>query len=228
MPQSVTAKIDTLKEIREEIRKLGRSKQGTMNAVEKLKLLSSQFSQIKMSEPVNQKKLYGYVGGIIGNFDKEYTELLKVTNGFSAIDYGFYGVKKTSHDTGLKESVVSLWPNYEQLGLYFYLISGSSSKDYFGYLDIFKTHNSIYPIGYFNPNLSPQVFLVGSSFNKFLFTFLDDVKGEIETTGDICQVTKEHWPLDLSHWIKNDPKIVDIVKSDAYKSKTFLYQYDKD
>lgn len=191
---------------------------------ETLSSLSSHES-ITLYQNVNLKTLYKGIGRVIGNFNKELLEVLKITNGASILDYCLLGFKNSQLGTDIDKFTMELWHSNDLLAGKMIPFMIDSSGGTFGYLinEFIKPSQSA-PIIYYS-DLNPEyVYVIGSSFMSFFTSFLEDVKYTINNNKDglLVSIEIEDWPLDISHWIKNDSNLLNTFEEINIKEDGIL------
>jgi hypothetical protein len=193
-----------------------------MNYIKRIYELRKLTKYISLYENVNLKNLYKGVGRVPGEFNKELLEFLKLTNGASILDYCFLGIKNMKLGTNLDKFYLELWSNNNQLAGRIIPFISSSVGDNFGYL-IGEHRNG--EIVYYNNEYTDRMWVIGSSFNIFMTTFLDDVEHTINNAEDELILTVEipNWPIDTEHWIKRDSVLLKTYNNLGIENDGVIY-----
>jgi len=173
---------------------------------EKLEILSKKSEQIVLYKNFEIKDLMKGVGKVPGIFDKDLLEFLKFTNGASIFDYCFLGFKNSKLGTGIDKLIPDLWESNPMLSSRFIPFMITSTSDVFGYLNNFSDGSRGHLIAYYNENYEDRLYVIGSSFEHFMSTFLIDVEKTLESSSEkfIYGIDDDDWPINIEHWMKND------------------------
>lgn len=183
---------------------------------EKLRSLSHDSNQIILYN-VDIKNTMKGIGRIIGKFDSELLELLKLTNGVSIFDYCFMGFKNTKLGYDIDKYMGDFWMSNNRLANHFLPFMITSTSDNFGYLMDVVDKEGRHPIGYYSNLGTERVYIVGSSFKSFMKTFLADVEETLNNNkGDfIINIDKPEWPINIDHWLANDYELKKLYDGEA-------------
>ena len=187
-----------------------------MNNIEKVKILSEKHKEIVLYPDVKTKVLFSGIGRVPGTFNKELIEFLKFTNGASIMDYCMLGFKNRQLGTDIDKFVLELWGSNDCLTGKVVGFMINSTGDTFGYLigSEFETLSFKNPIVYNNEQAPNELYVIGTSFNKFMNTFLNDVEQTILSSSEdlLLGVELPNWPIDVEHWKKNDVDLLSLYE----------------
>ena len=187
-----------------------------MNIIEKLTYLSEKYKDIILYPNANTKLVFSGIGRVPGNFPRELLELLKHTNGASILDYCFLGFKNRKLGIDIDKYVLELWGANDYLAGKVIGFVINSSGDAFGYLinSKYKTLSFDTPIVYYSNQNPHELYVIGTSFNRFMNTFLDDVEFTIMNSSNelLLDVEIINWPQDVNHWISKDPNLLKLYE----------------
>ena len=101
--------------------------------IERIKRINSRYITLY---PLNDNKtIMKHIGKIPGEIDAEYLEFLKITNGASILDYCFFGLKNSKLGINVYNLMMDLWYGDNLLASIFWGVTGTSTGEYFGYLN---------------------------------------------------------------------------------------------
>lgn len=186
--------------------------------LEKLQSLSQHSDQIVFYK-VDAKNTLKGVGRVIGKFDPELLEFLKLTNGASIFDYCFMGFKNTKLGYDIDKYTGDFWMSNNRLAGHFLPFMITSTGDNFGYLIDVVDKEGRHPIGYYSNLTRDKVYMIGSSFGNFMKTFLIDVEETLKNNkGDfIVNIDRPDWPINIDHWLVNDEELRRLYESEAFQ-----------
>ncbi len=182
-----------------------------MNFIEKLVELKELTKFITLYEIVNSKNIYTGIGRIPGDLNKEILNFLKLSNGASILDYCFLGIKNQKLGASIDEFYQELWTSNNLLAGKVIPFMINSVGDIFGYL---IGNGSNGEIIYYNEEVDNKIWIIGSSFNQFFKTFLEDVEITIVNSQKelILSVGIPNWPTDTEHWIKGNQELLEVYE----------------
>lgn len=171
----------------------------------KLTALANQSSQISLYQS-NIRDIAKGIGRIIGKFDSELFDFLKLTNGAKIFDYRILGFKSGRMGVDMDKYCFDLWAINHRLAGRFVPFVATSTGENFGYLiDIFDELGR-HPVVYYSSCEEDHFYVVGSSFHPFMNTFLDDVQKTLDSSqgGFVIGIDDPEWPRTVSHWLDRD------------------------
>ncbi|PHM37014.1 SMI1/KNR4 family protein [Xenorhabdus innexi] len=181
-------------------------------SIEKIEILKGKSKHIKTYPNFDKSIILKNMGKIPGEVDKEHLEFLMLTNGVSILDYCFPGLKNNQLGVNVYELMMELWQKDNLLTLRFWGIAGTSTSEYFGYLDK-KNDTGGHYIGYYSSNEPEKVHLVSSSFSIFMYKFLFQINRVIENNINALGIDDNSWFLDIKNLIKLDVEMERYISS---------------
>jgi hypothetical protein len=174
--------------------------------LKKLDELSEKNSQIVLYKKFDIKNTMRGIGKIPGKFDADLLEFLKYTNGASIFDYCFLGFKNARLGVDIDNFMLEFWPANDLLAARFLSFMITSTNDTFGYLIDLVDQNGKHPVCYYSSDEPGKIYIIGSSFERFMNTFISDVQRTLENNKGqfLLAVDEENWPLNVDHWKRND------------------------
>ncbi|HEY5749430.1 MAG TPA: SMI1/KNR4 family protein [Chryseolinea sp.] len=207
-----------------------------MNSIEmRLAELSRRSSQIVLYQDFDFDATLKRVGQMPVKFDTQLLSFLRFSNGVSIFDYCFMGFKNNQLGIDIDENVEELKFATDILTDEFVAFMGTSSSDLFGYLLNMVDAHGNHPIAYNNLNEPRKVFVIASSFEGFMHTFLDDVEDMLDRypNGEfLLEIENENWPRNVEHWLKSDTDLRELYSSGElrkfFKMKGWDFGYGED
>lgn len=185
-----------------------------MDCLQKLFALKASYPHDIILYPQDIKNLMKLPGRILGNFDSQLLDFLKLTNGASILDYCFYGFENNKLKIGFDENLMNKWVTFGHIAGSVVPFMSNSSGVNFGYLkDIII--NGSHPIVFFN-QFKEDTLIIASSFESFLRSFLDRIEESV-LNGNSVEIEEIGWPSDSKYWQIMDPHIDKVLALDNVK-----------
>lgn len=171
--------------------------------------LSDQSKQITLYRNFDVNNVLKGIGRVPGKFDNELLEFLKFTNGASIFDYCFLGFKNNRLGVNIDKLFLELWFTDNQLAGHMMPFMTTSLGDSFGYLLDLSDDYGRHPIVYYSGDGINELHVIGSSFEAFMTTFLQDVQETLtKSNGEmIILIEKDGWPINAEHWLSRDEQL---------------------
>jgi hypothetical protein len=121
-------------------------------------------------------------------------EFLKYTNGASILDYCFMGFKNPRLGVDLDKFMLSFWSSQQHFAGEVMGFVTTSASETFGYLINITDSEGRHPIVY--TTYDEKLYLIGSSFNSFMQTFIQDLVDTLKNTKEAIpmEIEKNNWP----------------------------------
>jgi hypothetical protein len=186
---------------------------------EKLQALSLLSNQIILYKGDVKDTMKG-IGRVVGKFDSDLLEFLKITNGASILDYCFMGFKNKKLGYDIDKFMGDFWMSNNRMAGHFLPFMITSTGDVFGYLTDVVDMNGRHPIGYYNSSRDETLSIIGSSFGNFMKTFLEDIEETlIKNESDfLLNIVKNEWPLAIDHWLENDDDLKELYGKESFRA----------
>jgi hypothetical protein len=185
----------------------------------KLLELTKRTKQIDLYQKFDVETTLARASKMPGEFDAQLLSLLKFSNGLGIFDYCFMGFKNPKLGQDIDSDIEALeypdlFPN-ECVAF----MSSSSSED-FGYLVNLGDAQGNHPIAYNDPHNPYKIFVIASSFEKFMHTFLSDVEDtlDLNPNDEWLAIEKDGWPCDMKHWLKGDVRLQEMYSNGVLDS----------
>jgi len=203
---------------REEIKRIDKVFMDSIN--EKCLALSRRSEQIILYQKFSFDKTLERVSRLPYPFDNQLLEFLKFTNGASMFDYCFMGFNNNRLGSDIDEDVESSAIANPLLAGELISFMGTSTSDIFGYLVNMVDEFGNHAIAYNSLHYPQKIFVIASSFENFMKTFLDDVEDTLHSRREakfLLGIDKDEWPLAIEHWFENDRALREMYLSGAIR-----------
>lgn len=167
-----------------------------------------------------------YINRISGDIDSPYVGFLKFTNGASILDYCFFGIKnKKLGDKSIYDEILNLWLCDNSLVFRFWAFACIEGNEFYGYINHKNERGSHY-IGFYNASQPEDIYIISSSFEIFMNSFLELVSEELQINKDaICIDNDLFIDPDINKLKVKDPELYQYIKNQDY---SFKYDLSKD
>lgn len=137
--------------------------------------LAEESDQVELYPQYGRLVILRNIGKILRACDRQYVDILCLSNGMRAFGHEFYGFKSQELRPYLHDHMLSLWAWDFMLSSSFWGFSSSPSGLKWGYLAKVDSAGNHY-IGSYDRTRRREVFLIASSFNVFMWKFLSGLQ----------------------------------------------------
>ena len=183
-----------------------------MDCLEYLKKINESSPHVSLRKGTNLTMILRSEHSLPGfTIPKELKEIYKFTNGFSILDYAFYGVRTSKYN--IESNTNSLWLANDLMKVDFIGLVCTTYGINIGFLEKVKSSTNEHIIAFNDDLMEEYLIIISTSFEKFIFRMFSFFEENPPEEENGFYFNNDAWLYDMAWWLDNDSELVEMYRS---------------